>query len=112
MGGFDKEKFAGDLDYVPLTNESYWQVSLEAMEFGDTTIVRTPPGMKAIVDSGTSLLAGPKDLVDQMAQKAGATSVMAVAAGWPRPRALCEQTSERATFVRAVPRGAAESGAG
>jgi len=74
FGGIDKEKFTGDLTYVPLTNESYWQISMESMKFGDDSVVSSP--IRAIVDSGTSLLAGPKDAVDQIAQKAGATSVM------------------------------------
>merc|ERR1719456_776995 len=44
------------------------------MKFGDDSVVSSP--MKAIVDSGTSLLAGPTDLVTKLAQTAGATSVM------------------------------------
>lgn len=47
---------------------------MEAMKFGSDAIVSSP--IKAIVDSGTSLLAGPKAAVAQLAQKAGATSVM------------------------------------
>merc|ERR1712110_501945 len=41
--------------------------------FGDDTIVSS--ATKAIIDSGTSLLAGPTDAVKALAQKVGATSV-------------------------------------
>merc|ERR1712054_428474 len=41
---------------------------------GDTTLLSS--SMKAIIDSGTSLLAGPKDLVSKIATAAGATSLM------------------------------------
>merc|ERR1719428_879785 len=74
FGGYDTAKFSGDLTYVPLTNESYWQISLESMKFGSDAVVSAP--IRAIVDSGTSLLAGPKDQVDQIAKAAGATSVL------------------------------------
>jgi len=73
MGGIDKAHFTGDLVDVPLTNETYWQVGMSAMKFGDTTIVSSPT--KAIVDSGTSLLAGPKDAVAKLAAAAGAKSL-------------------------------------
>merc|ERR1712060_120716 len=74
FGGVDKAHYTGDFVDVPLTSESYWQVSLDGMKFGSTTIVKT--AAKAIIDSGTSLLAGPKEQVDALAKQAGATSVL------------------------------------
>jgi hypothetical protein len=74
LGGIDKSHYTGDLVSVPLTSETYWEVSLDGMKFGDTTVVTS--SMKAIIDSGTSLLAGPKDLVSKIATAAGATSLM------------------------------------
>jgi len=71
FGGIDTTKFEGDVEYVPLINESYWQVSLEGMSYGGASVTSN---IKAIVDSGTSLLAGPTAQVTQMAQKAGATA--------------------------------------
>merc|ERR1711988_1788520 len=64
---------AGELTYVPLINETYWQVALEGMTYGGDSVTSN---VKAIIDSGTSLLAGPKDKVAAIAQKAGATLVM------------------------------------
>jgi predicted RecA/RadA family phage recombinase len=74
FGGVDKSHYTGDLVDVPLTSESYWEVSLDSMSFGGSSIVST--AQKAIIDSGTSLLAGPPDAVAALAKQAGATSVM------------------------------------
>merc|ERR1711907_199425 len=73
LGGVDKSHYTGDLVTVPLTSETYWEVSLDGLKFGDSAVVTSP--MKAIIDSGTSLLAGPKDAVSKLAATAGATSL-------------------------------------
>jgi len=73
LGGIDKSHYTGDLVDVPLTSETYWEVSLASLKFGSSSIAT---GSKAIIDSGTSLLAGPKDTVAALAKQAGATSVM------------------------------------
>merc|ERR1711904_86299 len=70
FGGVDHSKFDGEIQYVPLTDESYWKVSMEGMKYGSDEITSK---VSAIVDSGTSLLAGPKDKVAKIAEAAGAT---------------------------------------
>merc|ERR1719463_558045 len=72
FGGVDHSKFDGEIQYVPLTDETYWKVAMEGMKYGNTDITSK---VSAIVDSGTSLIAGPKDKVDQIAKAAGATLV-------------------------------------
>merc|ERR1712099_211104 len=74
LGGIDKSHYTGELVDVPLTSETYWAVSLDAMKYGASSVISSP--MKAIIDSGTSLLAGPKDQVAALAQQAGAKLVM------------------------------------
>merc|ERR1719352_1977765 len=74
FGGIDTNHYTGDLVDVPLISESYWEVSLDAMKFGGSPVISSP--QKAIIDSGTSLLAGPKDAVAALAKQVGATSVM------------------------------------
>jgi len=73
FGGIDKSHYTGELVDVPLISETYWEVSLDAMKFGEKAVGSSA---KAIIDSGTSLLAGPKEPVDAIAQAAGATLVM------------------------------------
>merc|ERR1711988_561471 len=74
FGGIDKSHYTGDLVDVPLISETYWEVSLDAMKFGGSPVISSP--QKAIIDSGTSLLAGPKDAVASLAKQVGATSIM------------------------------------
>jgi hypothetical protein len=74
IGGIDHSHYTGELVDVPLTSETYWEVSLDSMKFGGSSVISSP--QKAIIDSGTSLLAGPKEVVDDLAKKVGATSVL------------------------------------
>merc|ERR1712203_566225 len=65
--------YTGDFSYVPLTSETYWQVALDGVTLGSDSVSST---QKAIVDSGTSLLAGPTADVNAIAKKLGAKSVL------------------------------------
>merc|ERR1712070_105982 len=73
FGGIDQSHYTGDLVDVPLISETYWEVSLDAMKFGGSAVISS--SQKAIIDSGTSLLAGPKEAVAALAKQVGATSV-------------------------------------
>jgi len=72
VGGTDKSHYTGDFTYVPLKSEDYWRVALDDVQVGTDSYSTTKT---AIVDSGTSLLAGPKAEVTKIAAKLGATSV-------------------------------------
>merc|ERR1711904_241436 len=74
FGDIDKSHFTGELVDVPLISETYWEVSLDAMKYGSDAVISSK--QNAIVDSGTSLLAGPPEAVTALANKVGATSVM------------------------------------
>jgi len=74
FGGIDRSHYTGELVDVPLTSETYWEVSLDAMTFGGKPVISS--AQKAIIDSGTSLLAGPTDQVAALAKQVGAKSVM------------------------------------
>merc|ERR1719326_265563 len=73
MGGTDSSHYTGDFAYVPLKSEDYWRIELDELKVGGTSMTTCKT---AIVDSGTSLLAGPKDDVTKIATKLGAPSVM------------------------------------
>jgi len=73
FGGVDKAHYTGDFTYVDLNAETYWQVHLKSLKVGNDSILLPAIGTKnAIVDSGTSLLAGPPSDVKAMMQKLGA----------------------------------------
>lgn len=71
FGGVDEDHYTGDFTYVPLSQESYWEVTLDALLIDGATEGNTT---KAIVDSGTSLLAGPPSDVEAIATAVGATA--------------------------------------
>lgn len=70
LGGFDSNHFTGDLVYVPLSAETYWQTNLDSMTINGAPVTNSTRG---IIDSGTSLLAGPSADVKAIAAAVGAT---------------------------------------
>eukprot|EP00536_Pseudo-nitzschia_multiseries_P003213 jgi/Psemu1/252441/estExt_Genewise1Plus.C_480016 len=71
FGGYDASKFEGDLQYVKLESATYWEISMDSVEAGDYKYDETTT---AIVDSGTSLMTGPKEEVRKLAESMGATA--------------------------------------
>jgi hypothetical protein len=75
LGGTDPEHYEGKFTLVPLIALTYWEVALGGVSVGKEKI---PGGTtRAIVDSGTSLLAGPVSEVRRIAQLLGATPLFA-----------------------------------
>eukprot|EP00392_Amoebophrya_sp_AT5.2_P011639 g11718.t1 len=60
LGGADPAHYTGEMTKVPVTIPGYWQVAMGAVSIGGVVIAKD---QKAIVDSGTSILAGPTDVV-------------------------------------------------
>jgi hypothetical protein len=73
FGGVDEKHYSGSFSFVPLSAETYWQVALDGVKLGGDSMSSTK---SAIVDSGTSLLAGPTAEVKKIAEKMGAKSVL------------------------------------
>jgi len=73
LGGVDEAHYTGAFHYVPLTNETYWEFAMDGVSVGSDKYC--VGGCKAIADSGTSLLAGPKDAVKQINAAIGAVGV-------------------------------------
>lgn len=56
-------QFQGKIAWVPLIAESYWKVQVDAISVGDYQLVSS---LWAIVDTGTSLIAGPAQQIAQV----------------------------------------------
>jgi len=69
IGAIDSSKYEGELHEVPLTSATYWQIEMDSVTVGGTTVASTAA---AIVDSGTSLMTGPKKDVAKLAAMVGA----------------------------------------
>lgn len=68
IGGMDEAHFTGDVTWVPLSSATYWEVALDNVKLDGEVVVQ---GGSAIIDSGTSLLAGPTDQIAAIAKQVG-----------------------------------------
>mmetsp|Transcript_50980 Transcript_50980/g.147118 ORF Transcript_50980/g.147118 Transcript_50980/m.147118 type:complete len:399 (+) Transcript_50980:65-1261(+) len=71
FGGYDSSKFEGDLEFVKLDAATYWQITLDSIEAGEYK-KEASDKITAIVDSGTSLITGPKAEISKLAAAVGA----------------------------------------
>lgn len=74
LGGSDPKYYKGDFHYVPVSKQGYWQFQMSAL----TVDMKSGPlplcngSCKAIADTGTSLIAGPTDLITKIQLAIGA----------------------------------------
>lgn len=73
LGGVDEDHYTGNFNTIPLSSLTYWAVGLGGIKVGGKSVSRTT---KAIIDSGTSLLAGPSAEVKKIAALVGAKPMM------------------------------------
>uniref|UniRef100_H2Z385 Renin n=1 Tax=Ciona savignyi TaxID=51511 RepID=H2Z385_CIOSA len=75
LGGVDTARFTGNFSYHPVTVKGYWQIQMDSVNVGSAQSACVG-GCKAIVDSGTSLLAGPSTEIAKINKLIGATSFL------------------------------------
>uniref|UniRef100_A0A665TMN1 Cathepsin E-like n=1 Tax=Echeneis naucrates TaxID=173247 RepID=A0A665TMN1_ECHNA len=68
LGGADETKYSGPITWIPVTVKGYWQIKV-----GQGIGSFCPRGCQAIVDTGTSLIAGPTSDIINLQQLIGAT---------------------------------------
>jgi phytepsin len=77
LGGIDKSHYTGEISYVPLTNETYWEFKMDKIQLaGHKFDFCGSQGCPAIADTGTSLLAGPSAMVTEINKALGSTGVL------------------------------------
>lgn len=84
LGGSDPKYYTGNFSYASVTRKAYWQFKLDSLLVGSTTqdsndIEVTDyckGGCQAIADTGTSLIAGPTEQVQQLNTQIGAIPLM------------------------------------
>jgi len=74
FGGYKPDSLASDIVWAPVTIQSYWQVKVEDITFNNKATGLCDGSCQVAVDTGTSMLAGPSDLVDKLSSKIGASS--------------------------------------
>ncbi|CAK0837946.1 unnamed protein product, partial [Prorocentrum cordatum] len=72
FGGYRPERLASDIIWAPVKVESWWQVEIDDITFNDLPQNLCHGACQVAVDTGTSMLAGPSDLVEKLNQMVGA----------------------------------------
>jgi cathepsin D len=73
IGGTNPARYTGDFQYAPLTSETYWQFNMSDVQLGGDSLGWCSNGpCQTICDSGTSLIAGPKEQINALNRKLGA----------------------------------------
>eukprot|EP00252_Welwitschia_mirabilis_P005907 TRINITY_DN164_c0_g1_i2.p1 TRINITY_DN164_c0_g1~~TRINITY_DN164_c0_g1_i2.p1 ORF type:complete len:129 (-),score=16.22 TRINITY_DN164_c0_g1_i2:82-468(-) len=76
FGGVDKSHFKGKHTYASVTKKGYWQINMGDVLVNNQTTGFCSGGCAAIVDSGTSLLAGPTGIITEINQAIGASGII------------------------------------
>ena len=75
-GGFDKRHFKGQHTYASITQKGYWQFEMGEFLIGYQSTGFCEAGYAAIVDSGTSLIAGPMTIVTEINHATGVEGIV------------------------------------
>jgi len=72
LGGSDASLYTGEMNYIPLTRLGYWQVAMDSISVAGDKGMACAGGCEAVMDTGTSLMAGPAEDVKAINEAIGA----------------------------------------
>eukprot|EP00429_Kryptoperidinium_foliaceum_P013305 CAMPEP_0176036804 /NCGR_PEP_ID=MMETSP0120_2-20121206/18229_1 /TAXON_ID=160619 /ORGANISM="Kryptoperidinium foliaceum, Strain CCMP 1326" /LENGTH=545 /DNA_ID=CAMNT_0017370191 /DNA_START=89 /DNA_END=1722 /DNA_ORIENTATION=+ len=72
FGGYRPDRIASDIVWAPVKVESWWQVAIDDITFNNEPKSLCDGQCQVAVDTGTSMLAGPSDLVDKLSNMVNA----------------------------------------
>nr|XP_033776360.1 pepsin A-like [Geotrypetes seraphini] len=72
FGEIDSSYYTGSLNWVPLSYEGYWQITVDSITMNGE-VIACSSSCQAIVDTGTSLLSGPPNPVANIQHYIGAS---------------------------------------
>ncbi|NP_080249.2 gastricsin precursor [Mus musculus] len=73
FGGVDENLYTGELTWIPVTQELYWQITIDDFLIGNQASGWcSSSGCQGIVDTGTSLLVMPAQYLNELLQTIGA----------------------------------------
>lgn len=69
FGEYKKSRMASDIFWVPVSNPGYWQVGMHDITIANKNLNLCKGNCQVAVDTGTSLMAGPTDIVNDLIDK-------------------------------------------
>ena len=75
LGGVNADHYTGEINWVPLLAATYWEISMSNVQVGGTSYAPSSE-MKAIVDTGTSIMTGPSEQVRAIAESLDAKEII------------------------------------
>ncbi|XP_076597049.1 pepsin A-like [Chaetodon auriga] len=73
FGGIDNSYFTGSLTWIPLSSATYWQITMDSVTINGQTVACSG-GCQAIIDTGTSLIVGPTNDINNINSWVGAST--------------------------------------
>nr|AAW24549.1 SJCHGC02875 protein [Schistosoma japonicum] len=64
LGGIDKRYYTGEITYSSVVNQEFWMINIDGISIKDK--IFCPPGSTALIDTGTALLLGPTEAIDNI----------------------------------------------
>ncbi|XP_040276550.1 pepsin A-like [Bufo bufo] len=71
FGGVDDSLYSGSLHWVPVTHERFWQITINSVTLNGQ-VLACADGCQAIVDTGTSVIAGHPEAIRRIQEAIGA----------------------------------------
>ncbi|XP_058032667.1 gastricsin-like, partial [Ahaetulla prasina] len=71
FGGIDPSLYTGQINWIPVTQETYWQIAIDGFLVNNQETNWCSQGCQAIVDTGTSLLTVPGQFFEELMQHLG-----------------------------------------
>lgn len=74
FGEYNKDRMAEELFWVPVSNPGYWQVGMDEIMLGSEASGLCKGNCQVAVDTGTSMMAGPSNVVEAISKKLAVNS--------------------------------------
>lgn len=72
LGGVDSNYYTGEITYVPVSSEGYWQFEMDSASINGMALCQAGDGCQAIADTGTSLIVAPDNQFSNLMSMIGA----------------------------------------
>ncbi|MGH0160379.1 UNVERIFIED_CONTAM: hypothetical protein FKN15_039303 [Acipenser sinensis] len=73
FGGIDPSYYTGQINWVPVTSQTYWEITMDQVTVNGQTVACSG-GCRGIIDTGTSLVVGPTNDINNIQAWVGATT--------------------------------------